>query len=241
MNEDIEGTPDGTKTVYIDDSIEAAGIFEDVFANFTPIDLRRRDWEEENKEALAGAELIITDWDLGGLEPYDGKALNELLRSKRRKNPENPLYTIFSGRLEEVPDAEHHLNRPHILAQALDADWVGSKDKGLEFRHQLVLLCRARRQLREKPAPPDNIGEYWRFLLALDPKQQWTDEAVSDVDRLQPPVQHLYGEARDERFLLRWMTRLVLPYPTFLLDSYEVAIRLRLEPKSVFCRTRPAG
>lgn len=188
-------------------------------------------------QAFEDAELIITDWELSGMEkrsflPEDGKALNEVLRAKRRKDPNNPLFTIFSGKLSDVPNFEHHYNRPHILAQDLDADWVGSKDKGPEFRRQLLLLCSARRRLRDDPAPPANTADLWRLLFGLKPEAQWTEEALNDIDRTQPPVQHLYGDTKDERIFLRWITRLVLPYPTFLLDSYEVAIRLRLEPKS---------
>jgi len=236
MSTGMEVTDDKTRVVYIDDNIEAAGLFEDAFTNFTAIDLRRNDWEQELERALKGAELIITDWNLDGMGkrpflPEDGKGLNEVLRAKRRKNPDNPLYTIFSGKLNDLPDVEHHSNRPHILAQDLDADWVGSKDKGREFRHQVLLLCRARRQLRANPTPPDKIADYWRSLFNLGVDLEWSEEALNDIDRFQPPVQHLYGDARDERIFLRWMTRLVFPFPTFLLDSYEVAIRLRLGPK----------
>jgi hypothetical protein len=236
MSAGMEDVDDKTKVVYIDDNIEAAGLFEDAFTNFTAIDLREPEWAKHLEKAFEGAELIITDWNLDGMNrepflPEDGKALNEVLRAKSRRNPENPLYTIFSGRLSDVPDLEHHLNRPHILAQDLDADWVGSKDKGLEFRHQLLLLCRARRQLRENPAPPEQTADYWRLLFGIGTDLEWSEEAISDVDRFQPPVQHLYGDGRDERIFLRWMTRLVSPYPTFLLDSYEVAIRLRLDPR----------
>lgn len=235
----MDGFDEKTKVVYIDDNIEAAGLFEDAFTKFVAIDLRKADWGPELERAFEGAELIITDWDLEGMAkqpsflPEDGKALNEVLRAKGRKNPENPLYTIFTGRLNDIPDVEHHLNRPHILAQDLDADWVGSKDKGPEFRRQLLLLCNARRQLRENPVPPEQIAEYWRTLFDLPADLDWSEEALNDIDRFQPPVQHLYGSARDERIFLRWMTRLVFPYPTFLLDSYEVAIQLRLEPKGV--------
>lgn len=225
-----------TKVVYLDDNIESAGKFEDAFTNFTAIDLHNPEWGHALEQALKGAELIITDWTLdrmhkSSFQPDDGKALNEVLRARQRKNPLNPLYTIFSGRLEDVPDLEHHLGRPHVLAQDLDADWVGSKDQGSEFRRQLLLLTKARNQLRESPPPPENVADYLRSLFALGGNPDWAEEALNEIERFQPPIQHLYGELRDERILMRWMTRIVFPYPTFLLDSYEVSIRLAMEPK----------
>jgi hypothetical protein len=235
MNAGVE-RDDSTEVVYIDDHIEAAGQLEDAFDRFTKVDLQNPGWEEELERAIPNADLIITDWKLDKMvkgkpfSPGDGKALNELIRAKRRTNPNNPLYTIFSGKLSEVPDFEHHADRPHILAQDLDADWVGSKDKGSEFRRQLLLLCRARRTLRSVSCEPAKIGDYWRSLFNLGSIVSWSEDALSEIERFQPPVHHLYGERRDERIFLRWMTRVVLPYPTFLLDAHEVAIRLRIDP-----------
>lgn len=110
-----------TRVVYVDDNIEAAGVFEDTFRHFTAVDLREPQWQTKLNEALDGAEVIITDWDLSAMKkelffPADGKALNEAVRAQRRNNPANPLYTIFSGRLETIPNADHHDGRPHILA-----------------------------------------------------------------------------------------------------------------------------
>lgn len=232
-----EGVEQDTKVVYVDDNIGTAGIFEDAFGNFTAVDLREPEWQAKLEKALEGTELIITDWDLGDMKkepflPADGKALNEVLRAKWRNNPANPLYTIFSGRLDSIPNAEHHAGRPHILAQDLDVEWVGSKDKAREFKKQLMLLCAARKQLRNHPVSETNILDSWCSLFGLSPEAAWADEALEDVDRNQPPVQHLFGASRDERVFLRWLIRTILPYPTFLLDSYEVAIRLKLEPKS---------
>jgi hypothetical protein len=237
MSIDNGGGEQNTRVVYVDDNIEAAGVFEDAFRNFTAVDLREPEWRDKLEKALDGAELIITDWDLADMKkdpffPADGKALNEVLRAKWRNNPANPLYTIFSGRLDSIPNAEHHAGRPHILAQDLDVEWVGSKDKANAFKKQLMLLCAAREQLRGHPLAETNVSDYWRNLFALSPESTWVEAALEDIDRNQPPVQHLYGVSRDERVFLRWLTRMVLPYPTFLLDSYEVALRLKLEPES---------
>ncbi len=228
---------DITEVVYIDDHIEEAAQLEDAFGQFKKVDLHDSEWLKALEPAIENAGLIITDLKLDYMaqrEPFwsiDGKVLNEFIRAKRRENPKHPLFTIFSGNLNEVPNPEHHAGRPHILAQYLDADWVGDKTKGSEFRGQLLLLCDARRELQAGTCDPSTISEYWRSVFKLESDLSWSEEALKEIERFQPPVQHLYGTGRDERIFLQWMTRVVFPYPTFLLDAYEVAIRLRLDPK----------
>src|SRR5258708_4482208 len=119
---------DDTEVVYIDDHIEAGGQLENVFGRFKAINLLDSDWPAKLEPAIENGELIITDLkldDMASSKPFlsiDGKALNELIRAKHRKDQKRPLYTIFSGNLDEVPNPEHHTGRPHILAQYLDAD-----------------------------------------------------------------------------------------------------------------------
>jgi hypothetical protein len=227
---------DITQVVYIDDRIEEAAQLEDAFGQFEKVDLHDSEWPKALEPAIENAGLIITDLKLDHMarsKPFwsiDGKVLNEFIRAKQRKNPNHPLLTIFSGNLDEVPNPEHHAGRPHILAQYLDADWVGDKTKGSEFRGQLLLLCDARRELQAGTCDPSTIAEYWRSVFKLESDLSWSEEALKEIDRFQPPVQHLYGPGRDERIFLQWMTRVVFPYPTFLLDAYEVSIRLRLDP-----------
>jgi hypothetical protein len=67
-------------------------------------------------------------------------------------------------------------------------------------------------------------------LLSL-PEANWTSAAVMDVARCHPPVQELSTWSHGLAFL-RWMLQRILPYPTFLLDSAQVAIRLGIEPDS---------
>ena len=165
MNTGIE-RDDDTEVVYIDDHIEEAGQLENAFGKFNKIDLHDSAWLQALVPAIDNAELIVTDLKLDKMaesKPFwliDGKALNEFIRARRRENPKHPLFTIFSGNLDEVPNPEHHAGRPHILAQTLDVDWVGDKRKGSEFRDQLLLLCNARRKLRAGSSDPSEVSEH---------------------------------------------------------------------------------
>ena len=233
-----------TKVVYIDDNIEAAHYLQNAFSNFCSIDLRNDpEWAEKFDREAANADVIVMDWNLDSVFegktafPRDGKALNEVIRSMRRKNNQHPLYTIFSGALDEVADPGRYSSRPHSLAQLLDADWVGDKNKGEDFRRQLLMLSSALWHLRENPWVPATtpIQQYWGSLFAIGSNAAWSTEALTEIERYQPPIQHLCDDEgeRDEPAFLRWLTRLVFPYPTFLLDTYEVAVRLRLHPEDL--------
>lgn len=148
---------DTTKVVYIDDHIEEAGQLENVFTRFKKIDLSIASWPDSLEQAIDDADVIITDLKLEHMArtrpllSIDGQALNELIRAGRRKNQNHPLYAIFSGNLDEVPNPEHHAGRPHILAQSLDVDLGRGQGQGWRLQRPTFASLRCSKETQGKP------------------------------------------------------------------------------------------
>jgi hypothetical protein len=226
---------ESTQLVYIDDWLDAKDVLEEAFAKVRAVDLRTREWEQEFEALAKAADVFVTDLDLnsvlhGGIAAArDGRALTEVIRSVIGSRSPRPLYTIFSGKLDEAAPGPYE-GRLHVFARDLNADWVGRKQDGRTFPDQLVMLCEALRILRtETPPTAESIHQFYSRLFGLKGSEPWVEDALEDVDRFQPPVQQLFRE-RDEPAFLRWLTRTVLPYPSYFIDASELAIKLRLDP-----------
>ena len=131
MSTYVEGVDCETRSYTLTTTSEAAGLFEDTFAKFTAIDLRKADW--------SGALCFRCRVDHHRLESRrDGEEAFLLHRMARQgffaqsdARTNSPLYTIF-----QVSSACRILNTTrssHILAQDLDADWVAARTRALNL------------------------------------------------------------------------------------------------------------
>lgn len=206
----------------------------------------RRSFDDVEAADLDTADLILVDFNLKDwekrehltqltLRPGDGLAVAETLRSYyRAKKAAKPVaIAVLSADLVSLTAPFPPTSREHMVANLAKIEWAFQKASPIAgTARQLLSLADGVRQL---PAswPHDSTSqkdETLHKLLSL-PEANWTSAAVMDVARCHPPVQELSTWSHGLAFL-RWMLQRILPYPTFLLDSAQVAIRLGIEPDS---------
>ncbi len=191
---------------------------------------------------LQASDLIVVDWNLEKWEDrirrdalaswtHDGLALVGVLRAHlRRLHKARPTaFALQSSYLSELSDTMPSEYRAHALARVLNLEWVFEKPtkRGLQtYLKQLRLLAAATAAL---PAdwPPDDASSTTAIvkrLLAL-PTRAWSDAAELDIERCRPPVHDLVAPTKGIAFI-RWLLQRVLPYPCFLWDEPQLALRL---------------
>jgi len=233
--------PARTKIVYIDDQedlVESLAQRLRYSADIAPIPSSVDKIKEIRAEAET-ADIVVSDWDLkqslvsaNGLGYADGGALIEAVASWRRGR--DFIHTIFSGQLnaikelEEVstPDFDSHR---HILSRRLGVDWVGQKSSAESFYSALEALSESVQRINEltlddSTSPRNRLSR----LMAEGNAQPIDDVLAEEIPAFGPPK---IDASKARRFdVVRWLLLEVLPYPTFLIDSYEVARRLRVNP-----------
>jgi hypothetical protein len=207
----------------------------------------KRSFDDVEATDLDAADLILVDFNLKDwekrehvtqltLRPGDGLAVAETLRSYYRatKSAKPVAIAVLSADLRSLTAPFPPTSREHMVASLAKIEWAFQKGSPItDTARQLLSLADGVRQL---PAswPHDSAAqkdETLHQLLALPPEANWTSAAVMDVRRCHPPVQELSTWSHGLAFL-RWMLQRILPYPTFLLDGAQVAIRLGIEPDS---------
>src|ERR1044071_4212055 len=166
-------------------------------------------------------------------QPQNGVALAAVLQAHlatdRFKRYSPTSIALLSARPYDVTPGL--ANPPeHLAAQACGLDWAFSKDQSDKLLAPRVLqLAEAidrlpRRWPAEDPALWSKISE----LLGLQ-SVDWKGTALSQVERCHPPI-HELAEWTDGVAFVRWVAQRILPYPAFLLDLFQVALRLRVKP-----------
>jgi CheY-like chemotaxis protein len=230
--------------LFVDDVIEEIDATAELCKDKAEILIRS--FDDVEAADLDSADLILVDFNLKDwdkrehitqltLRPGDGLAVAETLRSYYRANKSaKPVaIAVLSADLSSLTSPFPPTSREHMVANLAKMEWAFQKGSPIDVTaRQLLSLADGVRQL-PSAWPHDSTAqkdETLHKLLAM-PAADWAAAAVADVARCHPPVQELSKWSHGLAFL-RWMLQRVLPYPTFLLDSAQVAIRLGIEPNS---------
>ena len=234
------------KILFVDDTIEEVSALSEACEQDAIVVVRS--FDELDEADLENTDLILVDFALDGwpakdrateltLRPADGLAIVEILRSYFRANKsERPIaFAVLSGELEKLTHPFPPTRREHMVASLAKVEWAFQKGTPLlQTAKQLLSLASAVREL--PPSwPHDSNSDKDKTLhdLLAVPDSNWSTAAVGDLSRCHPPIQELSTWSHGLAFL-RWMLQRVLPYPTFLLDDAQAALRLGLTFES-FC------
>ncbi len=215
----------------------------------SPIELERDDGvrvevyqpHELTADTIAAADVILLDYSLGdwwpdktafACQPRDGLALMSVISAhirhiERRDRTAKPTgVALISGRLAELAPADivpHH----HLVARAYGLEWAfGKKDPLVD--HQVGVLAQAVHKLPDHwPDEPGAAEEQLRQLLSLG-EEAGVSLAWSDVQRTTPPLYEL-SRATEGIAIVRWLLHRILPYPTFLWSTHQLAARFRVK------------
>lgn len=198
------------------DAVEAVSVH--------PADLHQAQVEE--------AALILVDFKLDewpsrnslaemALKPMDGIALASVLRRHVFKRP--PAIALISSNIEDAFVGVSSRNRRHQLARVESLEWVFQKDDA-ELVSQVVALAEAVRRMRVAGLVSSSSLDN-----ALSIPHEIGKSGTSDVRRCIPPVGDLERITSGLAFV-RWLLQRVLPYPTFIVDDFQLCARLKVPP-----------
>ena len=95
-------------------------------------------------------------------------------------------------------------------------------------------LAAAVRQLPTAwPAENQEAGRALVEKFLAIPDERWAGQAWLDVSLCQPPIHEPFLEPPHALAFLRWMLQSILPYPCFLWDTFNLAVRLRITHQSL--------
>jgi len=160
-----------------------------------------------------------------------------------------PPTVLLSNDLEAALGSEINLARRHILAEEVGVEWVSPKvQPSGDVIAELLALANAVAALRENSAqlaavePIVYVSTLARYALKLPQNVEWTRAAVRDVAAWRPPIwlgeridqrpaalrQHfpIQPDLRSVRSVVAWLIRQALPYPSFLVRDWHIAVRL---------------
>jgi hypothetical protein len=236
----------GAGILIVDDSLEDAQSKQGLFRGRLSTVAKTPD--DVTVEDLKSADLVLIDFVLDGwLEqlaittianiPRDGRALAAVLRSQCDPMWPPTAFALHSARLNQLAGVFPSRPRPHVIARTNNLEWAFSKlaaENSQPFEEQVIQLAAAVAELpRSWPAGDEKrmrrtVGQ----LLGLEPKADWADRAWRTIDDCHPPL-HEFSTATHGLAFLRWLLHQVLPFPTFLWDTRQLAARLRVTPHSL--------
>lgn len=198
--------------------------------------------EEIDENLLGEASVILIDLSL---EKWDGPALSKLKKPAmqglgliaqlqeyvQQEFPKRAIaFGVNSGKVSNL--AKDLAGGDHVLARVHNVEWVFRKERTYHPQ-QLVELARAVRDLPDEwPTDGAKTREAVTKWLALNVDADWSERAWLDIEDCHPPFHGFSVHTRGIAFL-RWMLHRILPYPTALIDSMQLAARLRVEPGSL--------
>lgn len=214
----VDDEPDTETIRFLGDSVESEFLH--------PSDLEP---EHINRADLILIDQGLTNWPERddcqlACQPRDGLALAAILRSHVRETKKMPptAIALLSARLQDLTAGDLP-TRHHLIARTFGLEWAFSKDQ--DNGSQIVSLARAVGSL-EHLAPRENEDESDQLLRVLGLKDSaWSAVAVEDIATSQPPI-HSVSHWTRGMSILRWLLHRILPYPTFLWNPHQLAIRL---------------
>lgn len=195
-------------------------------ADLVLVDFRLEDWQE--RENLGP---VIS------LQPINGLALSAVLRVHAEQHSDTPTaFALRSGHLGDISGQFPPETRVHVLAKRLNLEWVFSKASGGTSAESWRVDSLASAVRRLPTVWPDGNQETGRDLvetfLAI-PDEGWAGQAWEDINICRPPIHEPFQQPPHALAFLRWLSQSILPYPCFLLDTYSLALRLRITHQSL--------
>jgi hypothetical protein len=195
-------------------------------AHLILVDLRLEDWQERD---AAGAIA---------LQPLNGVGLIPILRGHlAAAGADRPYaFALNTGHPEDLTSFLPPDGRLHAIARTNNLEWVFAKagQGPIPPAQQIASLARAVEALPRVWSVEDPEGNQTQTTaaLALGPDCGWYQAAWEDIDRCHPPIHEMSKETHGIA-LLRWMLQRILPYPCFVSDLSDLAIRLRVPQASL--------
>ena len=208
---------------------------------------------ELTERDLRGANLVLVDflledrnWPERAELPFaarlqDGLALAGSLRAWLHQYTQDggspAAIALHSAELDQLSREIPLEIREHALARVHGLEWVFEKaktDQTARLRERIILLAQAVQNVPATwPVDPQKADADLKNFLDLPRGPDTFGEAAwADVLDCHPPLHELSSASRGLA-ILRWLAQRILPYPCFLLDECQVALKLRVEPASL--------
>jgi hypothetical protein len=195
-------------------------------------------------ELLAQAHLVCMDLSLehSKLMPSFPKLRTQFVRGLglitlaqehvQQEFPKRAIaFALYSGKVVLIGKGLE--GGDHVTARVHNVDWVFHKNQSEDEIKQIESLAMAVQALPpDWPTSKDDLRRTLSRWLGLEHKADWLEQAWVDIEDCHPPVHGISTHTRGISFL-RWMLHRILPYPTALVDIYQLAARLRVTPKSL--------
>ncbi len=193
---------------------------------------------------LKRADLVVVDYSLNtwidgvtvaeiSCRPLNGIALVAVLREHAKAKNHPPTgFALITGKIDSVGPLPEE-RRPHIVSRLNNVEWFFEKGRETEVPavDKMMSLANAIRSLPESVSQHLSTVESLLQYLCVSKSDLW-QRYRDAVERCRPPIHHL-AERSHGLVVVRWLLHRVLPYTTFLLDTFHLAARLGVTPESM--------
>lgn len=114
---------------------------------------------------------------------------------------------------------------PHLASRARGLDWIFLK-YNVDWPDKALELARGVQKI-PKHWDDKSAEENLRQLIALPEEPGWTDLSWESALDANPPI-HEISTWTEGLALLRWLSQRVLPYPTFVWSTHQLAKRMQV-------------
>lgn len=233
------------KILFVDDNPEDVSNYRALVGDQADVTIAHPD--EVDDAFLEDVDLVLIDYKLDywparedikqvGFRPLTGVALAAVFRDylNLRDRVSSPTaFGILTGHIGELARGLPVEHRRQVLSATNNLEWIFPKATPEVVARQAVSLALA---VSELPStwPTNNHAALEQQVVSLLKLEEtdWKQRVLEDVERCHPPL-HELSEWSHGLAMVRWMLHLILPYPCFLLDSVELAARLRVSHKSL--------
>lgn len=197
---------------------------------------------------LRDIQLVLVDYQLDNwperdtldtlsLKPRDGLALASILRRQIHEHDAPTAFALYTGNIEKLAAPFPPDYREHVLANINNLEWVFSKarlDKERATTGQIVTLAKAVSMLPQSwgastgSEPMRQLAE----LLGIRFDDPDDELLLEDVETCLPPI-HELSQWSHGLAVLRWLLQRILPFPCFLLDTFRLAARFRIDHEAL--------
>lgn len=203
------------------------------------------------RELVQTADVLLLDHNLQlpqeiSLQATDGASFVGHLRSWARRNsvamPPIIIFTsedeAFANEIPEVgpavPLGGSFIGKEHMLAPALDVEWLVSKDddRAQEKIAAIASACSTLGQVAQNDKC--SLAEIETYL-ALASDAPWKKTAQEHIERSRPPISEGIGSAvpRGVSPVFRWLLQRALPYSGLFLSDLQAAWTLGILPSEL--------
>ncbi|MEM9368760.1 MAG: hypothetical protein AAGD07_22445 [Planctomycetota bacterium] len=233
--------------VFVDDEIETLKPLADCVRDAGIAGCTVESPADIDTEMLVAADLVVVDYTLEkwpsmvdedeiSRKPLNGIALSAVLREHSRANgTEAPTaFALITGKPNSVSSIPGE-RRPHVVARLSNLEWFFEKQASTEDNvRRIASLASAVHNLpRNLNEGPIDVGELLEILGAG--AADLSDRYREAIERCRPPIHHL-SEHSGGLAVIRWLLHRIIPHTCFLVDSLNLAARLRVTSESLLAQ-----